>query len=191
MRRARIFEHLAIASTEVLSLAFLYSLSRKREPVVLALESPRRYTLWPMRVVGLDVGTKRVGVALSDELGLTAQPKATISRGSDAEFIDALSVALGDVIPDLVVVGLPLRLDGSEGGSARAARVLATLVGEHYEVATDLWDERFTSIQADRVLKEAGLRRERRRGVTDRVAAAIMLQSYLDAHQERWREKEM
>lgn len=142
-----------------------------------------------MRVVGLDVGTKRVGVALSDELGLTAQPLVTLNVGTDAELIESLSIALGDVCPDLIVVGLPLRLDGSEGGSARAARKLAALVGERFDVTTDLWDERFTSVQAERVLKEAGLRRERRRGVTDRVAAAIMLQSYLDAHQERWREE--
>jgi putative Holliday junction resolvase len=138
-----------------------------------------------MRVIGLDVGTKRVGVALSDELGLTAQPLATLSRGTDRELMEELRAALGDVRPDLVVVGLPLRLDGSEGGSARAARSLATLVGEEFEVDAELWDERFTSVQADRLLQEAGLNSKRRRGITDRVAAAIMLQSYLDAHGDR------
>lgn len=144
-----------------------------------------------MRVVGLDSGAKRVGIALSDELGLTAQPLATIRRGTDEELVAGLRAALGEVRPDLVVVGLPLRLDGTEGGSARAARRLAELVGDRFGVPCELWDERLTSAQAERVLIEAGVRREdRRKGPTDRIAAAIMLQSFLDAHRDRWRERD-
>jgi putative Holliday junction resolvase len=143
-----------------------------------------------MRVVGLDGGTRRVGVALSDELGLTAQPLATIIHGTDDEIIARLRGALGDARPDLVVVGLPLRLDGTEGGAARAARRLAALVHDRLAVPCELWDERLTSAQAERVLIDAGLSRERRRGPTDRVAAAIMLQSFLDAHQDRCRERD-
>ncbi len=136
-----------------------------------------------MRVVGLDGGSRRVGVALSDELGVIAHPLTTLNRGSDTEFVDRLIKALGKVQPQMVVVGLPLRLDGTEGGAARKARHLASIVGQGLGVPTELWDERFTSVQAERVLKEAGLRRKKRKGITDRVAAAIMLQAYLDAHQ--------
>lgn len=134
-----------------------------------------------MRVLGIDPGRRRIGVALSDQLGLTAQPLATIERGSDAETAERLRVALGGAEVGLLVVGLPLRLDGSEGGAAREARRLAALLADDLGVDAELWDERLTTVQAERILEEAGLRRERRRGVTDRVAAAIMLQSFLDA----------
>ena len=142
-----------------------------------------------MRVLGIDGGSKRVGVALSDDLCLTAQPLATIAAGSDAGIVDRIRDVLGDVAPDLVVVGLPLRLDGSEGGAARAARKMADLLGETLGVPVELWDERLTSVQAERVLIEAGMgRRKRKQGATDRVAAAIMLQSFLDAHRDRWQD---
>ena len=134
-----------------------------------------------MRVLGLDPGSRRIGVALSDELGMTAQPLATVDRGSEAETVERIRVALGGAELRLAVVGLPLRLDGSEGGLARAARRLAEVVGAGLGVEVELWDERMTSVQADRLLIEAGLNRAARRGVTDRVAAAIMLQSFLDA----------
>ena len=134
-----------------------------------------------MRVLGLDPGRRRIGVALSDQLGLTAQPVTTVERGSNSETLDRIRVALGGAAVDLVVVGLPLRLDGTEGGSARQARRFAELVGQALEVPVEMWDERMTTVQAERVLKEAGLRRERRAGLRDRVAAAIMLQSFLDA----------
>jgi putative holliday junction resolvase len=138
-----------------------------------------------MRVVGLDGGTKRIGVALSDELGITAQPLTTLQNKKDRDVIDDLRVALGDVQPDAFVIGLPLRLDGSEGGAARKARSLARAVEEAFQVPVELWDERFTSVQAERMLIESGLRRDKRKGVTDRVAAAILLQSYLDANSSR------
>ncbi len=134
-----------------------------------------------MRVLGLDPGSRRIGVALSDELGVIAQPLATIKRTGDVKTMDSLESALGEVRPELVVVGLPLRLDGSEGGAARKARKFAALVEARFEVPIELWDERMTSVQADRMLMDAGLDARARRGATDRVAAAIMLQSYLDA----------
>ena len=134
-----------------------------------------------MRVLGLDPGSKRIGLALSDELGLTAQPLATVSRGSDRETVERIRVALAGVEVDRLVVGLPLRLDGSEGGAARAARRLGEVVSGALGVEVELWDERLTSVQAERLLVEAGVGRAARRGATDRVAAAILLQCYLDA----------
>ncbi len=143
-----------------------------------------------MRVLGLDPGRKRIGVAVSDELGLTAQPVATISRGTNVQTLERLRVALADAVVESVVVGLPLRLDGSEGGAARRAREFAELVSQELELPAEMWDERFTSVQADRLLIEAGVRRKDRKGKTDRLAAAIMLQSFLDAHRESWRDDE-
>lgn len=134
-----------------------------------------------MRVVGLDPGTKRVGVALSDELGITAQPLTTLKGAKSESLIDDLRVALGDVCPDSFVVGLPLRLDGSEGGAARKARELARRIEEAFNVPVELWDERLTSVQAERMLIDSGVRRSKRKGLTDRVAAAILLQAFLDA----------
>jgi putative Holliday junction resolvase len=143
-----------------------------------------------MRVLGIDPGTRRIGVALSDELGLIALPLATLERGSEQETIDRLLAALGGKRPRLAVVGLPLRLDGSEGGAARQARQLAALIEARLDVEIELWDERMTSVQAERLLAEAGLSSKARRGPTDRVAAAIILQSFLDAHPERCRRNE-
>ena len=134
-----------------------------------------------MRVLGLDAGSRRIGVALSDPLGLTAQPVATVDRGGDEETLERIRVALGGAEVDLAVVGLPLRLDGSEGGAARDARRLGDLVARGLGVRVELWDERMTTAEAERLLVEAGVRRERRKRARDRVAAAIMLQSYLDA----------
>ncbi len=140
-----------------------------------------RYGFGEMRILGIDGGSRRVGVALSDELGLTAQPVTTLSRGSNRELIEALQALIGDEEIELVVVGLPLRLDGSEGGAARKARRLAKVIADELNLPTELWDERFTSVQAERLLIDAGVRRQKRRGPTDRIAAAIMLQSFLDA----------
>jgi putative Holliday junction resolvase len=164
-----------------------------------------------MRIVGLDGGARRVGVAVSDELGVTAQPLATLKRepGDDVAFVATLRESVGEPLPDLVVIGLPLRLDGTEGGAARHARRLAELIEAEWAVPTRLWDERMTSVQAERVLREAGSsasvskggsRRKggkggrgrgkgtkafRSGGAIDRMAAAIILQSYLDAHRTR------
>ena len=138
----------------------------------------------------MDPGSCRIGVALSDELGVTAQPWATIERGNNAETDARLRLALGEVILDEVVVGLPLRLDGSEGGAARHARAFAVLLETEFRVPVELWDERLTTVQAQRELREAGLKGPALKGATDRVAAALMLQSFLDARREPWRDAE-
>ena len=156
----------------------------------LAISTGLPYNQTCMRVVGLDPGSRRIGVALSDELGLTAQPRTTVSRGSDEETLDRLVEALDGDQPDVVVIGLPLRLDGSEGGAARKARELAKIVDVRFGVPVELWDERLTTVEAERVLRAAGMRGRGRTGLVDRVAAAIMLQSYLDAHRGGVREDE-
>lgn len=131
------------------------------------------------RIVALDPGTRRIGVAVSDPLGLTAQPHGTLDATAD-DLDDRLRALAGDTDAELVVVGLPIGMNGSEGAAAEAARRFAARVAEATGLAVALLDERLTTVAAERVLLEAGLRRDRRRAVRDRVAAAVLLQSYLD-----------
>lgn len=135
----------------------------------------------PVRALGIDLGSKRIGVAVSDLTGTVASPLTTLARSRSRRH-DHHQIArlVGDEEADVVVVGLPLSLDGTSGPSARAAaaeaRQLASVVG----VPVDMYDERFTTVTADRGLAEAGLDGRRRRAVVDKVAAAVMLQAWLD-----------
>jgi putative Holliday junction resolvase len=131
------------------------------------------------RVVALDPGSARIGVAVSDPLKLTARPHSTLDATAD-DLDDRVRALLADLDAELVVVGLPIGLDGNEGPAARQARELAARVAAAVDVPVELHDERFTTVTAERVLVEAGMRRERRKTTRDRVAAAVLLQSYLD-----------
>jgi len=131
------------------------------------------------RIVALDPGTRRIGVAVSDPLGITAQPHGTLDATAD-DLDEQLRALAAETAAELIIVGLPVGLDGSEGTAALGARVFARLVEDATGVPVELRDERLTTVTAERVLLEAGLRRERRRDVRDRVAAAVLLQSYLD-----------
>jgi putative Holliday junction resolvase len=133
------------------------------------------------RILGVDVGTRRIGLALSDPLGITAQPLEALAATEEgwrrlAELIERESVRL-------VVVGLPLNLKGERG---RAVEVMSSFV-ERLKAATGVevveWDERFTTTMAQRAMREAATKkkRERRDGTLDSMAAAILLQSYLDS----------
>ena len=132
-----------------------------------------------MRVMGVDAGTVRVGVAVSDALRTVATPHSTIDAG------DTVVRRLADLARELkcetVVVGLPKGMSGRDTASTRNARALAAqLVEQGFDV--QLWDERLSSVQAERVLLEAGRKRDQRRDERDRIAAAIILQGWLDAH---------
>ena len=132
------------------------------------------------RVMGVDVGTVRVGVALSDEQGVIARPHATVPREGERRTAEAIRAIAAENDVERIVVGLPLRMNGTEQPSTLDARAM----GEAIRSATGLpvveWDERLTSAQAERALIEGNVRREKRRLVVDQVAAALMLQSYLD-----------
>lgn len=137
------------------------------------------------RVLALDPGTKRFGVALSDELGWTAQPLETYERRSldaDVAYIQEL-VRVHNV--RRVVMGLPLRLDGRVGPEAEEAQRLTEALERALPVPVVTWDERFTTKSAEQILIEANVSRKKRRGAADRVAAALLLQSYLDAGEGR------
>jgi putative Holliday junction resolvase len=133
-----------------------------------------------VRVLAVDPGTKRVGLALSDPTGTIAQPLTTIG----AEPRGTLAARLADLAREKdaskIVVGLPRRMDGSLGPEAKAARRLATELREASRLPVELVDERLTTAAAEKALLEEGVRREKRRASIDRVAAALLLQAHLD-----------
>ncbi|MDH5738993.1 MAG: Holliday junction resolvase RuvX [Nitrospira sp.] len=133
------------------------------------------------RILALDYGTKRIGVALSDELRWTAQPLETFERRAldwDVAHIATL-VSSHDV--ERVVLGFPLQLDGRQGPAVLAMRVFAEKLEAGISVPIILWDERMTTKAAEDLLIAADVSRKKRKGVVDRIAAAILLQSYLEA----------
>ena len=139
-----------------------------------------------MRVLGIDLGSKRIGIATSDRSGTIATPYTVLLRcgsmGGDHRNIAKMVVEEEAVA---VIVGLPLNMDGSEGKAAQAARVEAARMATVVGVPVHVHDERLTTVEADRVLMEQKMNAQARRRVVDKVAAAVMLQSWLDtqAHQ--------
>jgi len=133
----------------------------------------------PGRILGLDYGTRRIGVALSDALQLTAQPLAVLDA-DPVSFVEELRRLVTEHNVEMIVVGLPVNLQGEETESAREARKLAELAESATGLPVRMADERFTTRTAEQVLVAANVRRSRRRGVVDKVAAAVMLQAYLD-----------
>lgn len=134
-----------------------------------------------MRAVGIDLGSKRIGVAISDSDGRVATPYEVVLRSGDRDR-DHRHIAgiVSEVEAEIVVVGLPLSLDGSEGRAAQGARHEAGLLEEAVEVPVVLHDERLTTVTAERMLMEQNLRAPERRKVVDKVAAAVLLQAWLD-----------
>jgi len=132
------------------------------------------------RVVGIDLGSRRIGVALSDALGLTAQPHATIDRHGGLRDLEAIAAVVAKHDAGLVVLGLPLDPEGREGDAARKARAFADRLRGALPVPVEMIDESFSTVEAEAVLLEADLSRARRKQVVDRLAAAIILQRWLD-----------
>ncbi|MEA1903856.1 MAG: Holliday junction resolvase RuvX [Actinomycetota bacterium] len=130
------------------------------------------------RFLGVDYGTKRVGLALSDGLGITARPLEVVKR-SDA--VDRIKAVTNEYEVSVVVIGMPTGLSGGEGVSAAGARELGAELSDTLGVTVKYLDERFTSRIAESSLLESGMRRRERRATVDKVAAAIILQDYLDS----------
>jgi putative Holliday junction resolvase len=135
-----------------------------------------------MRALGLDVGTKTIGVALSDELGWTAQGLSTIRRDEenlekDFQTIAAL-VKEHDV--DTIVIGLPKNMNGTIGPSGERSQLFADTLSEHVSCTIKMWDERLTTVAAERMLISADVSRKKRKQVIDKMAAVMILQGYLD-----------
>lgn len=135
----------------------------------------------PARYLALDVGSKRIGVAVSDELGLTAQPVMTLERRrntrEDLRSIARLARRFGVVG---IVVGNPLHISGEESPRSTRTQALAAELGEITGLPMHLWDERLTSHEAHQILYQAGKARQEHRAVVDQVAATLILQSFLD-----------
>ena len=142
-----------------------------------------------MRVLGLDLGSRRIGVAVSDPSGVLAFPREVLPRGRD-HAVDHRAVAaiVEEVGAQRVIAGLPLSLDGREGPAARLVRQELGELADVLAVPVEAHDERFSTVSADRVLTEAGLKAPARRKVVDPVAAAVLLQSWLDMRAQARRE---
>jgi putative holliday junction resolvase len=139
----------------------------------------------PGRVLGIDAGERRVGVALSDELRLLASPLGVLDRGHGlAPVLDALIELAEREGVAQIVVGLPLNEDGSVGRQARRARDFARAAARVVGIPVELWDERLSTQEAEAIARTAGknLRRLRKRGQLDALAAAVILQDYLNHH---------
>jgi putative Holliday junction resolvase len=134
-----------------------------------------------VRILGLDVGTKRIGVALSDELGWTAQPLETFVRRSLEVDLQHIRTLVSDYEVAEIVVGLPLDLRGRAGPAAQGVKQFVEAIRTVVGIPVVEWDERFTTRAAQQVLVESGLRRRKRKKLVDRIAASILLQSYLEA----------
>lgn len=134
-----------------------------------------------MRILALDHGTKRIGVAISDELRLIATPVEFIPAEPFGTFLARLKEILREREVGLIVVGLPRNMDGSYGPAARTVQEFVAALRQAVAVPIRTWDERLTSVQAQRLMIEGGVRRERRKGKVDQMAAAILLQNYLEA----------
>ena len=139
------------------------------------------------RAVGIDPGRRRVGIALQDDAGGTlALPHATVERGNDeAEAVARVAAALADVRVAVLVVGWPLRLDGSEGAEARRARTFGAALAKAVGAPVEMHDERLTTVAAERSLGALGVRGQARRRVVDEAAAAVLLQGWLDGREAR------
>lgn len=134
-----------------------------------------------MRAVGLDLGTKTIGLAVSDELGLTAQGLKTLERKSLKKDVSALVELAKDYQADRFILGLPLNMDGTEGPRAAATRKFGDALAEASALLVIYQDERLTTVAAQRVLLEGDVSRRKRREVIDQVAATLILQGWLDA----------
>jgi putative Holliday junction resolvase len=132
-----------------------------------------------MRIAALDVGDARVGVAISDELGLTTRGLGVVKRTGGARDLEAIARLLEPYEPTRLVIGLPLNMDGTEGAQAVKVRRFGERIGAHTSLPVEFWDERLTTVEAEAVMRETGVARRKRRGQVDQVAAAGILRSYL------------
>lgn len=139
-----------------------------------------------MRAIGIDLGAKRIGVAVSDRTGTIASPYEVVQRsgdpGRDRRRLLAIAEEEG---AERIVVGLPLSLDGTIGPAARAALEEAEAMGAATDIPVETYDERLTTVTAERILREQNVKGPARRSVVDKVAAAVMLQAWLDGRAAR------
>ena len=133
------------------------------------------------RVLGLDVGARRIGVAVSDLLGITAQGLDTLHRQNKRHDFEHLRRVIRDYKIKEIVVGLPLRMSGAEGIQSDKMNLFAEDLRKRFKLPVHLWDERLTSAEANRLLRETDLSIEKRGKAVDRMAAILILQGWMEA----------
>lgn len=140
-----------------------------------------------VRALGIDLGSKRVGIAVSDLSGTIASPLTTVHRSKNRRHDHGEIAKLVQVEEcEIVVVGLPLSLDGSHGPAAKSAIKEAKQLEGTVGVPVELYDERFSTVEAERTMREAGLDGRKQRKVVDKAAAAVILQAWLDHRRNTW-----
>ena len=137
-----------------------------------------------MRIMALDVGAKRIGVAISDPTATIASPLTVLSARSP-EIYREIATLVKDQEADLIIVGLPLTLRGEVGPQAEWVQVFVQDLEGEVPVPVEMVDERLSTVQAERYMQDAGIKKERRAGMVDAAAAAVILQSYLDWHAQQ------
>jgi putative Holliday junction resolvase len=131
-----------------------------------------------MATLGLDVGEKRIGVAIAD--GLVAVPLTVIESAGEAADMERIAAMANEYGIERIVVGLPRSLDGSTGKQAEKAIAFAEVLSTQTDIPIDTWDERFSTVSAERMLRDAGAKHDKRKANRDAMAAAIILQAYID-----------
>lgn len=135
-----------------------------------------------MRKLGLDLGTKTIGVAISDELGWTAQGIETVQRDRNIDKdLERLQQIITEYDVSEIVLGYPKNMDGTIGERGQASEDFAELLTSRFHLPVQLWDERLTTVAAERILLDADVSRKKRKEIIDKLAAVIILQSYLDS----------
>jgi putative holliday junction resolvase len=133
------------------------------------------------RILGMDFGSKRIGLSISDPLGYTAQSLETLENKSNGQWIQVLRQVCQDNKVSEIVIGLPVNMNGSMGPKAQEVLQLVPCLEEAIGVPIRTWDERLTSRQADRLMIEEGLSRRKQKNQSDKLAAILILQGYLDS----------
>ncbi len=132
-----------------------------------------------MRIIGLDYGEKRIGVAVSDEMGMIAQPVAVVVRKNRQKDLESITALVKKYCPERIVIGYPVRLDGAEGIQCQKVNRFAAILALHLQLPVICWDEAFSTKEAEEILMRSHMKREKRREVVDKLAASIILQDYL------------
>ena len=134
-----------------------------------------------MRILALDHGTKRIGIALSDELKMIATPLEFVPAEPFTDFVKRLKEIIREKEVELILIGMPRNMDGSYGPAALKVQEFIAVLKDLVAIPIKTWDERLTSAQAQRFLIQGGVRRQERKEKVDKMAASILLQSYLDS----------
>jgi putative Holliday junction resolvase len=138
-----------------------------------------------MRILGLDYGSKRIGVAVCDELGMTAQGLATIARKNRRSDLEEIDRFVRTYHVEKIVIGYPIRLDGTEGIQCEKVSKFASILESTFSLPVIKWDETLSTKAAEEVLVLANIARKKRKNIVDKLAASFILQGYLDAQRNR------